>query len=134
MKEVVGYVRDKDYRPIGCLVGIRDSHGSWFGWSKYFKHDENPLSKKVGREIATARANSRDRKYNIHDLPHDIRKSIPNFTDRCRKAFREEDLEGFDNLEYKRLFRHLAKDSLRQSISRRMEEIRNLVANGRPGN
>lgn len=96
-KIIVKYVRDKNYCPIGCIVGIdREQLGCC-----YVNKADRPISKKEMLELALKRAN--DRSFNTDmdpdqvenpdnqwKVPACMRTIYDEMIDRSRRYFKQE--------------------------------------------
>jgi hypothetical protein len=81
---VVQYVRNKK-KPHGALVAIKTPDGFRIGYSLCRKGDR--FKKKMAVQIAIGRA-THSHSLEAQELPREIKKMIPVFTERCRKYYR----------------------------------------------
>lgn len=84
---VIQYVRNKKRIPYGVLVAIKDVEGQGFtcGYSLCNKKDR--FNKKMALKIAIGRAIITNI-IGANDSPHDVRKMMPAFFDRCKKYYK----------------------------------------------
>lgn len=90
------FVRDTTGQPIGIIVGQKGLNRKWtIGWSKAATKRGDRFDKEMGLRIAVGRANAADAKnipYVCNDrefkIPHDIKKMLPDFKDRCERFFK----------------------------------------------
>jgi hypothetical protein len=81
---VIQYVRNKKRVPYGVLVAFKVGSGFICGYSLCNKNDR--FNKKMALKIAIGRANTRS--VIIEEAPHDIRKMLPAFFDRCKRYYK----------------------------------------------
>ncbi len=112
---LVEYVRDKNRRPVGCVVAVPDPEGITFGWSKCMvkpsKHhieegiSPDRFSKKVAFDKAVGRAVSRE-EFLTHTeitsgtgdmfyagvpktIPHSVKVALRNLCKRAEKYYKQ---------------------------------------------
>lgn len=81
---VIQYFRRKN-APRGALVAIKTQDGFRVGYSLCRKGDR--FNKKMAIQIAIGRANHAHSEESTN-IPREIRKIIPEFTQRCRKYYK----------------------------------------------
>lgn len=82
---VIQYVRNKKRIPYGVLVALKNSDGFTCGYSLCNKKDR--FSKKMALKIAFGRANITNQD-SVVAVPHEVRKMIPAFFDRCKRYYK----------------------------------------------
>lgn len=80
---VIQYVRDKKRVPRGVIVAVKSSEfGFVCGYSLCNKKDR--FNKRMALKIAIGRAET----HLTTEAPHEIRKMLPTFLDRCKKYYK----------------------------------------------
>lgn len=82
---VIQYVRNKKRVPYGVLVAVKNSDGFTCGYSLCNKKDR--FNKRMALKIALGRANFMN-PVDATDAPHEVRKMIPAFFERCKKYYK----------------------------------------------
>jgi hypothetical protein len=91
---LISYSRDKKRNPTGVLVAIKTGDNGEFniGYAQCCKHDR--FHKKMGLKIAIGRAEMEN--YNsLDNIPHVIRKMLPEFVKRCEKYYKPMPISEF---------------------------------------
>jgi hypothetical protein len=85
---VVQYVRNNKRIPYGVVVGVKTPEGFALGYSLCNKKDR--FNKKMALKIAIGRASYNGCKSAsvAEQEPHDIRKIMPTFFERCKKYYK----------------------------------------------
>ena len=83
---VIQYVRNKKRVPYGVLVAVKNSDGFTCGYSLCNKKDR--FNKKRALEIALGRAGLTNGGLYNGIPPHEVRKMIPAFFERCKKYYK----------------------------------------------
>lgn len=83
---VVQYVRNNKRIPYGVVVGVKTPEGFALGYSLCNKKDR--FNKKMALKIALGRATYSSCKPPVGVEPHDIRKMMPAFFERCKKYYK----------------------------------------------
>jgi hypothetical protein len=83
---VIQYVRDKKRIPRGVIVAVKHlGLGFICGYSLCNKKDR--FSKKMALKIAIGRANNTS--VVEEEVPHEVRKVLPSFIERCKKYYKD---------------------------------------------
>jgi hypothetical protein len=87
---LISYNRNKKGDPIGLLVAKKqDNNGSFtIGYAQCRKSDK--FDKKMGLNIALGRANFDTNLHSLDNMPHNLRKMLPAFIQRCEKYYKNE--------------------------------------------
>jgi hypothetical protein len=85
---LISYSRDKKSNPRGVLVAVKigDMGDFNIGYAQCRKEDK--FSKNMGLKIAVGRAELGFNYNSLDNLPHNLRKMLPSFIQRCEKYYR----------------------------------------------
>lgn len=85
---LISYSRDKKGKPHGVLVSVKtgDRGGFNIGYSQCRKGDT--FSKSMGLKIALGRADFDATFNSLNHMPHNLRKMLPSFIQRCEKYYK----------------------------------------------
>lgn len=85
---LISYSRDKKGNPRGVLVAVKIGDRGDFniGYAQCRKEDK--FSKNMGLKIAVGRAELGFNYNSLDNLPHNLRKMLPSFIQRCEKYYR----------------------------------------------
>jgi hypothetical protein len=81
---VIQYVRTKKRVPHGVIIALKIGSGFICGYSLCNKKDR--FNKKMALKIAIGRADTRS--VIIEEAPHEVRKMLPSFVERCKKYYK----------------------------------------------
>lgn len=87
---VIQYVRNKKRVPYGVIVAVKAAEtptGYSLGYSLCNKKDR--FAKKMALKIALGRANFNSDEVGGASTPHDIRRVVAGFVDRCKKYYKK---------------------------------------------
>jgi len=87
---LISYSRDKKGNPRGLLVATKiGSNGNFnIGYAQCRKTDK--FSKKMGLNIALGRAEFDTSVHSLDNMPHNLRKMLPSFIQRCERYYKNE--------------------------------------------
>jgi hypothetical protein len=85
---LISYSRNRKGDPRGVLVAIKSgTHGDFnIGYAQCRKGDK--FSKKMGLKIALGRAEFDTSFSSLNHIPHNLRKMLPSFIQRCEKYYK----------------------------------------------
>lgn len=85
---LISYSRDKKGNPRGVLVAVKGNRNGDFniGYAQCRKEDK--FSKNMGLKIAVGRAELGYNYNSLDNLPHNLRKMLPSFIQRCERYFK----------------------------------------------
>lgn len=81
---VIQYVRTKKRVPHGVLVAVKRGNGFICGYSLCNKKDR--FNKRMALKIAIGRADTSV--VVVEEAPHEVRKMLPSFVERCKKYYK----------------------------------------------
>lgn len=86
---LISYSRKKNGEPMGVLVAVpMNSHGGFnIGYSQCRKTDK--FNKSLGLKIAIGRAEFDTDYRSLDNIPHNLRKMLPSFVQRCERYYKE---------------------------------------------
>jgi hypothetical protein len=84
---VIQYVRNKKRVPYGVIVAVKSDGGYSLGYSLCNKRDR--FAKKMALKIALGRACFNGDEVGGESTPHDIRRVVSSFVDRCNKYYKK---------------------------------------------
>lgn len=93
MQDIRTYTRDRKGNPTGLLIATKSTNPNRkyvIGWSKT-NTKVDKWNKAKALEVATHRLNGADihnMPYCTHNMPHEIRRVIDRFNDRCVRYFK----------------------------------------------
>lgn len=85
---LISYSRDKNGNPRGVLVAVKVGNRGDFniGYAQCRKEDK--FSKNMGLKIAVGRAELGYNYNSLDNLPHNLRKMLPSFINRCERYYK----------------------------------------------
>lgn len=79
---VIQYVRNNKRVPYGVVVAVKTAYGYRVGYSLCNKRDK--FNKRVALDVALGRTKTNL----VGEPPHDIKRMIPSFLERCDKYYK----------------------------------------------